>query len=75
MTWKLLHNTEMETCGSTEKGVPKLGPYCGNRICEVHLAFGWECSEARVEILHPISATYPGLATLFVKLTTAVRLR
>ena len=75
MTWKLCHNTEMETCGSIEKGVPKFGPYCGNRICEVHLAFGWECSEARVEILHPISATYPGLAALFVKLTTGVRLR
>lgn len=59
-------------CGSTEKGVPEFGPYCGNRICEIHLAVGQECFEARVERLDPISTTSPGL---FVKLKTGVRLR
>ena len=46
-------------CGSTEKGVPEFGPYCGNRICEIHLAVGQECFEARVERLDPISTTSP----------------
>lgn len=61
----LSRRREIEMC---EKGVPECRPYCGNSICAVSLAVGQECFDARVESLHPVSATSPGLAALCVKL-------
>ena len=58
-----------------EKGVPGCGPYCGYSVCAVSLAVGQRCFDARVESLHPISATSPGLDALCVKLKASVRLR